>query len=573
MNYNLQIEPSFKMKLPSLILFCLLATAFGSPILEEIEETFALNNKLSGRIVGGNAANTGAFPYQVSLQRGYSHFCGGSILNKHWILSAGHCFRDKNLFGKNVVVGTNNLKKGGDSFKIKRVIVHPQFNIMKLKNDLALIEIEGILEFSSNVKPISLPTYDIREADTSVVASGWGRLKVNGVVPIQLQYLNSKIFDHGKCKKFNLLVSETNICTFTKKGEGLCNGDSGGPIVAGEYQVGIVSWGNPCAKGSPDVHTRVFSYVDWINEKCAFIIFCYTKMVLSILIKKFDILISSYKNCRKFSIFFKATSEKMNYLTSLIVLCLLANSFATPWFDKSDELSEEEIFTNKLDGRIVGGSPAPEGGFPYQVSLQRNGKHFCGGSIINSQWILTAAHCLQVVTAEQVTVVAGTNNLTLGGTQYKAKRLVVHPNFDLRKIAGDIGLLEINGTITFNARIGKVSLPSTDVSDANTRVVVSGWGKTWVFGKVSLVLKSLETRILRHTFCRLFNVMRITDKNICTISRIGNGVCHGDSGGPLVANGVQIGVVSWGLPCALGAPDVYTRVYSYKDWIDGYVKN
>lgn len=89
--------------------------------------------------------------------------------------------------------------------------------------------------------------------------------------------------------------------------------------------------------------------------------------------------------------------------------------------------------------------------------------------------------------------------------------------------------------------------------------------------------------------------MRITDKNICTISRIGNGVCHvsndylislflkdnkyissnlqGDSGGPLVANGVQIGVVSWGLPCALGAPDVYTRVYSYKDWIDGYVKN
>lgn len=88
-------------------------------------------------------------------------------------------FCSKNLFGKNVVVGTNNLKKGGDSFKIKRVIVHPQFNIMKLKNDLALIEIEGILEFSSNVKPISLPTYDIREADTSVVASGWGRLKVN----------------------------------------------------------------------------------------------------------------------------------------------------------------------------------------------------------------------------------------------------------------------------------------------------------------------------------------------------------------------------------------------------------
>lgn len=96
------------------------------------------------------------------------------------------------------------------------------------------------------------------------------------------------------------------------------------------------------------------------------------------------------------------------------------------------------------------------------------------------------------VTAEQVTVVAGTNNLTLGGTQYKAKRLVVHPNFDLRKVAGDIGLIEINGTITFNARIGKVSLPSTDVSDANTRVVVSGWGKTWVSGKKNIFLQILN---------------------------------------------------------------------------------
>lgn len=68
----------------------------GSPILEELEidDEFSLNNKLSGRIVGGNEAVSGAFPYQVSLQRGYFHFCGGSILNKRWILSAGHCFQE-----------------------------------------------------------------------------------------------------------------------------------------------------------------------------------------------------------------------------------------------------------------------------------------------------------------------------------------------------------------------------------------------------------------------------------------------------------------------------------------------
>lgn len=85
----------------------------------------------------------------------------------------------RSLFRKTVVVGTNNLKKGGDEFKMKRVIVHPNFNIRKLKNDLALIEIDGSLEFSSHVKAISLPPYDIRKPDQSVVVSGWGRLKVN----------------------------------------------------------------------------------------------------------------------------------------------------------------------------------------------------------------------------------------------------------------------------------------------------------------------------------------------------------------------------------------------------------
>lgn len=79
-----------------------------------------------------------------------------------------------------------------------------------------------------------------------------------------------------------------------------------------------------------------------------------------------------------------------------------------------------------------------------------------------------------------MTIVAGTNNLTLGGTEYKAKRLVIHPNFDLKKIANDIGLIEIDGTITFSTKIGKVSLPTTDISNSNTKVVVSGWGKTWV---------------------------------------------------------------------------------------------
>ncbi|XP_051175229.1 chymotrypsin-2-like [Leptopilina boulardi] len=235
------------------------------------------NPKLNPRIVGGLTAKKGQFPYQVSLQNsGIGHFCGASILNEKWILTAAHCTPALTATqSSNVVVGLLNLNsfdKNTKKHEISKVIKHPQFNKNgDMRNDLALIKISGNITFSSTVQPIKLPPIDLNQDGIPVIASGWGRLQVGGLRPQQLQYLESKVYDHNACVKrlspipFLPPVGETQICTFTKQGQGLCHGDSGGPIVVGNYQVGIVSMGNPCAQGYPDVNTHVWKYVDWIT--------------------------------------------------------------------------------------------------------------------------------------------------------------------------------------------------------------------------------------------------------------------------------------------------------------------
>ncbi|OXU23552.1 hypothetical protein TSAR_008885 [Trichomalopsis sarcophagae] len=176
--------------------------------------------------------------------------------------------------------------------------------------------------------------------------------------------------------------------------------------------------------------------------------------------------------------------------------------------------------------QIIGGTTALDGSFPYQVSLRlESGNHFCGGSIISQWWILTAAHCLHGIGQRLITVVTGTNNLVAAGWKYRSRQHIIHPGFNYNSLKNDVGLIMLNSSISFNYLVRPVVLPTLDFDSSGYPAVVSGWG-----------------------------------------------TLAGDSGGPLVSNGVQIGIVSFGQPCALGLPDVYTRVWSYMDWIKYHIR-
>ncbi|XP_018048795.1 PREDICTED: chymotrypsin-1-like [Atta colombica] len=243
---------------------------------------------------------------------------------------------------------------------------------------------------------------------------------------------------------------------------------------------------------------------------------------------------------------------------TLIVACLAITAYGFP------------------DTHIVGGRDAPIGKFPYQVSLKKSGRHSCGGSIINRSTILTAAHCLvgyrlNPSALKSLTIHAGTNLLSENGTVYKAKQAILHEAFDSVRIINDIGLLILSTPIKYTKYIQPISLATTDIAPSGSYCILSGWGRIKTGGITPDKLQEIELNVYDLNKCHQ-KQRKVQFSHICTLTRIGEGACHGDSGSPLVSNGVQIGIVSFGRPCARGWPDVYTRVASFKEWIKNYVE-
>ncbi|XP_011170816.1 chymotrypsin-1-like [Solenopsis invicta] len=241
-----------------LILFILgIATIHGLPA-ESIEHIT--------KIVGGNPADEGQYPYQASLRYNGRHFCGGSIINKCWILTAAHCLSSFNDTAVTVVLGTNTLDAGGDEYPSIRRWVHPFYNPALIRHDIGLIKLKKEIVFGDKVKPIAMPSQNFEKSDYPATLSGWGTTSYPGNAPNDLQHIQLTVINQKQCLSTSYRNTNNNICTLNKKGEGACHGDSGGPLVADNVQIGVVSWGTPCAKGNPDVFTRVYAYMNWINK-------------------------------------------------------------------------------------------------------------------------------------------------------------------------------------------------------------------------------------------------------------------------------------------------------------------
>ncbi|XP_045488738.1 chymotrypsin-1-like [Pieris rapae] len=240
---------------------------------------------------------------------------------------------------------------------------------------------------------------------------------------------------------------------------------------------------------------------------------------------------------------------------------------------------------NDLDSRVIGGEDAADSSAPYIASIRRflfegltETMHICGGTILTQKWILTAAHCTFRVPTHTVQVMVGTNKRTSGGNSYDVNSIVTHEDYNANTLKNDISLLKIVGSIKFDTNIQPIKLPTSDIG-AGAMCTLKGWGKTdsQVAPENLQVVYNLTTIYVEECNRRLDNVSKkflpIIDKQLCTLNKERKGTCKGDSGGPLISGGVQVGIVSWGVPCAKGKPDVYTRVYCYVKWINNYISN
>ncbi|KAL5292131.1 hypothetical protein ACFFRR_011130 [Megaselia abdita] len=242
--------------------------------------------KPESRIVGGSLAEAGQFPYQVwlSISSSYGGWdCGGSIIDAEWILTAAHC-----TYGASeivVIAGSLNIEQLEDTVQTRtasQVIIHPQYELTTLKNDISLIRLSSPLQLTYKVWPV--PLVDRSEVNDSfegehVIASGWGRTSDAGPAPSQLRYVDMYVESQAACIGYygSVTVTDGVICTYTEYGtKSTCQGDSGGPLVskATGHLIGCTSFvsSTGCQSGAPDGFTRITYYLDWIQQTTGLVV-------------------------------------------------------------------------------------------------------------------------------------------------------------------------------------------------------------------------------------------------------------------------------------------------------------
>ncbi|XP_059490187.1 trypsin-like [Neocloeon triangulifer] len=221
--------------------------------------------------------------------------------------------------------------------------------------------------------------------------------------------------------------------------------------------------------------------------------------------------------------------------------------------------------------KIIGGRVAAAGEIPWQVSVQTsNGRaHFCGGSIISSEWVVTTARCTLDRTPEEIVIGAGSIDRLTPKSVHKVSQIFANSSFQTLFLTGDLAVLRVTPPFEWSLEVAPIALPSSRAS-TGLLATVSGWGTTSINGPNPVLLQRAQVPIYDNKDCNtLYSLLGgVPEDQICAGFRKGGvDACSGDGGGPLFADGVLYGVVSWGFGCATKFPGIYTEIFYHKDWI------
>ncbi|KAG8515232.1 Transmembrane protease serine 11E, partial [Galemys pyrenaicus] len=273
--------------------------------------------------------------------------------------------------------------------------------------------------------------------------------------------------------------------------------------------------------------------------------------------------------------------ETMNKLIQRILHEKLQYAVGPPELDpESVEIKSCGTRRNKTSReslRIIGGTEVEEGEWPWQASLQWDGAHRCGATLINCTWLVSAAHCFRIYkNAARWTASFG---VTIKPPKMKrsVRRIIVHEKYKYPSHDYDIALVELTSRVPYTNVVHRVCLPEASHEfQPGDEMFVTGFGALENDGYSQNNLRQVQVDFIDTKTCNEPQVYNdaITPRMLCAGSLKGKrDACQGDSGGPLVSPDARdiwylAGIVSWGDECGQpNKPGVYTKVTAFRDWI------
>ncbi|XP_052756189.1 transmembrane protease serine 9-like [Galleria mellonella] len=508
----------------------------------------------SSRIVGGSPTTVEQYPYMTNMQYGFLgsiwfQFCGGSLLTSTAVLSAAHCYEGDRPTDWRVLVGTSYASSGGQAIAVSQIIIHENYQSSTIDSDVAVIRLAYSAIFSESVGVARIPGVNYIVPDgANVTAIGWGALAPGGGAPEQLQHVVVNVINQEICtERYDYLRTQPGFQNWPRITDGMlcagilnvggkdaCQGDSGGPLAhQGDIVVGVTSWGYSCAHDYyPGVNARVSVYSNWIVAN--------PRVVLT--------------------------------MRAVILLALIGAALAVP-----QRLS-----------RIVGGTPTTVEQYPYMSNMQyllygSLWYQFCGGSLLTSTAVLSAAHCYEGDRPTDWRVLVGTSYASSGGQAIAVSQIIIHNAYQSSTADADVAIIRLANSAIFSDSVGVARIPGVNYIVPDGAVVTAiGWGSLTPGGSYPEQLQHVNINVINQEICtERYDYLRsqpgfqhwprITDGMLCAgiLNVGGKDACQGDSGGPLAHDGdIVVGITSWGYGCAHDYyPGVNTRVSVYSDWI------